>query len=125
MLSWLIIEKVLRGSLQMLGVATGAVVGLARITQGSGYVPIWAAIIIGTLASPICYFALSVVTAQIIGLFVTVALTIAATTAIIFAIKAFMNIKVSTKEEADCLDVAEHGESAYPSFTGMDEVSLM
>lgn len=176
MISWLIIEKVRRGKPTMLGAATGAVVGLATITQGSGYVPIWAAIIIGAAASPICYFAMSVVkkkfgyddsldvfgchgvggiwggiatglfalkslnsstttgaqwnglvfgdtrlfTAQIIGLFVTVGLTVVATAVILYAMKAFMNIRVSTKEEADGLDIAEHGESAYPSFTGMD-----
>ncbi|OJU09537.1 MAG: ammonia permease [Clostridiales bacterium 43-6] len=175
MLSWLIIEKVTRGKPTMLGAATGAVVGLATITQGSGFVPIWAAMIIGTLASPICYFALSVVKAkfgyddsldvfgchgvggiwggiatgifsvtkvygsstgarwnglifgefqlfgvQIAGLLVTVLLSVAGTALIMLVLKAVMKIRVSTKEEADGLDLAEHGESAYPSFTGMD-----
>jgi Amt family ammonium transporter len=29
-------------------------------------------------------------------------------------------IRVSQREEAEGLDITEHGESAYPSFTGMD-----
>ena len=59
MLSWMIIENILKGRPTLLGAATGAVVGLVAITPGAGFVPIWASIIIGALVSPICYFALS------------------------------------------------------------------
>lgn len=55
MLSWMILETFTRGKPTMLGAATGAVVGLATITQSAGFVPLWSAIIIGFLASPICY----------------------------------------------------------------------
>ncbi len=58
LLSWMLIEKILRGSPTLLGAATGAVVGLVAITPGAGFVPIWASIIIGALVSPISYFAL-------------------------------------------------------------------
>ncbi len=58
MLSWMLVEKIKRGKPTMLGAATGAIVGLATITQGAGFVPIWAAIIIGGVASPLCYFAI-------------------------------------------------------------------
>lgn len=58
MLSWMLIERVLRGKPTLLGAATGAVVGLVAITPGAGFVPIWASIIIGAMVSPICYFAL-------------------------------------------------------------------
>lgn len=58
LLSWTLIEKILRGKPTLLGAATGAVVGLVAITPGAGFVPIWASIIIGALVSPICYFAL-------------------------------------------------------------------
>ena len=32
----------------------------------------------------------------------------------------FMDIRVENAEEADGLDIAEHGESAYPAYTGLD-----
>jgi len=34
--------------------------------------------------------------------------------------KLFMDIRVGKSEEADGLDVSEHGETAYPAFTGLD-----
>jgi Amt family ammonium transporter len=39
------------------GIAAGAVAGLAAITPASGYVPPWAAILIGLAAGGLCYFA--------------------------------------------------------------------
>lgn len=36
-------------------------IGLVAITPGCGFVPVWAAFIIGGLASPICYLAVSVI----------------------------------------------------------------
>lgn len=44
-----------------MGTSTGMVIGLVAITPGAGFVPIWSAIIIGGLASPISYFFISVV----------------------------------------------------------------
>jgi len=41
------------------GIAAGAVAGLAAITPASGYVPPWAAIIIGGAAGTLCYFAVN------------------------------------------------------------------
>lgn len=61
MLSWLLIEKVTNGKPTLVGGSTGLVIGLVAITPGAGFVPIWAAIIIGALVSPICYFFISVV----------------------------------------------------------------
>lgn len=58
-LSWMIVEKLLRGKPTLLGAATGAVVGLVAITPGAGFIPVWASIIVGAIASPICFFALS------------------------------------------------------------------
>ena len=43
------------------GASTGLVAGLVGITPGAGFVPIWAAVIIGLTTSPICYFMVSVV----------------------------------------------------------------
>ena len=39
------------------GLAAGAVAGLAAITPASGYVPTWAALVIGGAAGILCYFA--------------------------------------------------------------------
>lgn len=61
MLAWMLIEKVKDGSPTLVGASTGLVVGLVSITPGSGFVPLWAALIIGGLASPISYFFISVV----------------------------------------------------------------
>ena len=61
MLSWMLIERIANGKSTVLGAATGAVCGLASITQGSGYVPIWAAIIVGLVVSPICWTAMSTI----------------------------------------------------------------
>jgi len=61
MLSWMVIDIIKEKKPTVVGAATGAVLGLIAITPGSGYVPIWAAMIIGAAASPISYFAMSVV----------------------------------------------------------------
>lgn len=39
---------------------------------------------------------------------------------ILKVMKLFITIRVESAEEADGLDVAEHGETAYPAFTGLD-----
>lgn len=59
LLSWMLIEYILYKKITMLGAATGGVVGLVAITPGAGFVPLWAAIIIGALVSPICFFFMS------------------------------------------------------------------
>jgi ammonium transporter, Amt family len=61
MLSWMAIDYVREGKPTVVGAVTGAVLGLVAITPAAGFVPIWAAIIIGITVSPICYFAMSVV----------------------------------------------------------------
>lgn len=58
--------------------------------------------------------------AQIISIVITIALAAVGTFTILSLIKLFMPIRVSTKEEALGLDIAEHTELAYPSFTGLD-----
>lgn len=61
MLSWMLIERAKEGKATLVGASTGLVIGLVAITPGSGFVPIWASIVIGALASPISYFCISVV----------------------------------------------------------------
>ena len=61
MLSWMLIEKLHNGRPSLVGASTGLVIGLVAITPGAGFVPIWAAIIIGALVSPICYFFITLI----------------------------------------------------------------
>lgn len=61
LLSWTLIEVVKNGKPTLVGASTGMVIGLVAITPGAGFVPVWAAIIIGGLVSPICYFFINVI----------------------------------------------------------------
>ncbi|WP_444641362.1 ammonium transporter [Caproiciproducens sp. R1] len=61
MLSWLVIEVITSGKPTIVGASTGLVIGLVAITPGAGFVPVWAALVIGAIVSPICYFFITVV----------------------------------------------------------------
>lgn len=61
LLSWILIEVIKNGKPTLVGTSTGLVIGLVAITPGAGFVPIWAAIIIGALVSPICYYFINVI----------------------------------------------------------------
>lgn len=56
-ITWLIIEWIREGKPKFVGLMTGAVAGLATITPAAGFVPLWAAIVIGIAAGSICYIA--------------------------------------------------------------------
>jgi len=58
--------------------------------------------------------------AQIEGIVITVVFAAVMTFIILKVMKLFMTIRVEGSEEADGLDVAEHGETAYPAFNGLD-----
>ena len=55
--TWVIIEWLHIGKPKLLGLLTGSVAGLATITPCAGFVPIWAAPIIGIVAGGGCYLA--------------------------------------------------------------------
>jgi Amt family ammonium transporter len=57
-LSWILIEKIIRGKPTTLGAASGAVAGLVAITPAAGFVEPLAAIAIGGIAGIICYLAI-------------------------------------------------------------------
>ena len=59
MLSWMMMDILMAEKPTLVGCVTGLVVGLVAITPGAGFVPFWAALIIGFVGSPICYFMIS------------------------------------------------------------------
>ncbi|HIX82293.1 MAG TPA: ammonium transporter [Candidatus Erysipelatoclostridium merdavium] len=59
MLSWMAMDVWMNKKPTLVGSVTGLIVGLVAITPGAGYVPIWSAIIIGIVGSPICYLMIS------------------------------------------------------------------
>ncbi len=174
LLSWMIIERVKVGKPTLVGACTGLVAGLVVITPAAGFVEPWAAVIMGFIVSPCCYFAISVckkkigyddaldafgchcvggivggiltglfcvpalswtdhgglfytgdpslLGSQILGILVTIAFVAIADLVLGIIIKAFFkgSLRVSEDEEAQGLDVAAHGESAYPAFIGLD-----
>lgn len=172
MLSWMAIDMIRDGKPTVIGACTGAVLGLVAITPGAGFVPLWSAIIIGIVVSPICYFMMSAVKkhfgyddaldafgchgvggiwggiatgifaqksingvarwngliygdyhlflAQIISIVATIAVAMVGTLICASIVKLFTPLRVSEHDERVGLDESQHGESAYPSFNGLD-----
>ena len=60
-LVWITIEWIKFGKPSLVGIATGAIAGLATITPGSGFVGPAGALVYGFLAGIICYFAINIV----------------------------------------------------------------
>lgn len=59
MITWLLLEQFLRDKPTAVGAATGAVAGLVGITPAAGFVSPVAAILIGSMTSVCCFFAIS------------------------------------------------------------------
>ncbi len=57
--TWLIIEWSKARKPKFIGLLTGAVAGLATITPAAGFVPLWAAAVIGIVAGLVCYYAVA------------------------------------------------------------------
>jgi ammonium transporter, Amt family len=172
MISWMVLEMIISGKPTALGAATGLVVGLVAITPGAGFVPVWAAIIIGLAVSPLCWIGVSIIkeklgyddaldafgchgiggiwggiatglfaqtainpvakynglffgdwhliVSQLIAISTTIVLAVVGTFVLLKLIRLVMPIRVTARDEADGLDGSQHGESAYPSFMGLD-----
>jgi Amt family ammonium transporter len=56
-MAWVVIEWIREKKPKFVGLLTGSIAGLATITPCAGFVPLWAAPIIGTLAGIVCYLA--------------------------------------------------------------------
>ncbi len=174
LVSWMVVERVKVGKPTLVGAATGLVAGLVVITPAAGFVEPWAALVMGAVVSPACYFAIAVakrrigyddaldafgchcvggvvgglltglfcvpelswtdqggllytgdaglLAAQVLGIMVTVAFVVVLDLALGLIVRACFkgSLRVSEAEEAQGLDVAAHGESAYPAFVGLD-----
>lgn len=171
LLSWMLIDVVRKRRPNLISSCTGVVVGLVAITPGAGFVPVWASLIIGLTAGPVCYYGIIMVKQKLkiddaldafgchgiggiwggimTGVFANPAINSAATNglwygearqffaqigAIVISIlvavvgslvcvgitRAFTQLRVSRREELIGLDISQHGENAYPSFTGLD-----
>ena len=64
-LSWMVVDKLSTGKSTLVGACTGLVAGLVVITPAAGFVEAWAAIIMGIIVSPICYFCVSKLKARL------------------------------------------------------------
>ena len=174
LVSWMIVERVKVGKPTLVGAATGLVAGLVVITPAAGFVEPWAALVMGLIVSPICYFAISFCKAkigyddaldafgchavggivggictgifcvpelswtdfggliytgdasllgsQILGILITIVFVGVCDVILGLIVKACFkgSLRVSEEEEAQGLDVAAHGESAYPAYIGLD-----
>ncbi|MDK1490938.1 ammonium transporter [Sinorhizobium sp. 7-81] len=60
-ISWAVVETLVRGKASMLGAASGAVAGLVAVTPAAGFAGPMGAIVLGLIVSPVCYFFVDVV----------------------------------------------------------------
>lgn len=174
LLTWMAVERIKVGKPTLVGACTGLVAGLVAITPAAGFVEPWAAILMGIIVAPCCYFAISklkrligyddaldafgchsiggivggiltglfcvpelswtdfggllytgdpsLLISQVLGILVTLAFVVVAGLILGFIVKAVFrgSLRVSADDEAAGLDVAVHGESAYPAYLGLD-----
>ncbi|MEZ4357766.1 MAG: ammonium transporter [Eubacteriales bacterium] len=66
------------------------------------------------------FFGGSLLLPQLASIGVTIGIAVAGTFIIMKVLKLFKGSRVSARNESEGLDYSEHGESAYPSFTGLD-----
>ncbi|MFZ9979183.1 MAG: ammonium transporter [Opitutales bacterium] len=59
-LTWAFVEKLHRGKVSVLGLCSGAIAGLATVTNAAGFVSAGSAVIIGLLAGGVSYWACSI-----------------------------------------------------------------
>lgn len=59
--------------------------------------------------------------AQLEGILITIVIAVVGTLLCVAVVRIFTPLRVSLKEEQLGLDVTQHGENAYPSFSGLDQ----
>jgi Amt family ammonium transporter len=169
LVSWMALDVMMNKKPTLVGACTGAVAGLVGITPGAGFVPIWAAFVIGALVSPVCYGGIVLIkqrlrlddaldafgchgiggifgglmtglladplvggvagllfgdpmqlARQALAALISIAVAAVGTWACASVVKLVCGLRVERYEELVGLDVSQHGESAYPSFNGLD-----
>jgi Amt family ammonium transporter len=60
-LCWAVLEAMFRGKASMLGAASGMIAGLVAVTPAAGFIGPVGAIVLGIIASAVCYFCVQVV----------------------------------------------------------------
>lgn len=58
-ISWLLVERIVRGKASVLGAASGAVAGLVVITPAAGFVTVSGALIMGLIGGVVCFWGIS------------------------------------------------------------------
>jgi Amt family ammonium transporter len=89
---------------------------------------IWGGLLTGVFVNPsinggkpgLIYGEFTQFFAQVEGILITFVIVVLGTLLCAWAVKMLMPLRVERKEELIGLDISEHGESAYPSFTGLD-----
>ena len=66
-------------------------------------------------------FACYLFAAQLVGILVTAAVAVVGTLICVAIVRLFTTLRVDKREEQLGLDISQHGESAYPSFNGLDQ----
>ncbi|MGI9109941.1 MAG: ammonium transporter, partial [Opitutales bacterium] len=160
-LAWAAVEKLHRGKVSVLGLCSGAIAGLATVTNAAGFVTGGCAVVIGLLAGTISYWACSMLKpkfgyddaldtfgvhgvggtlgalatallmngsaneaggklvgngllkGQILAMLLCVALSLAMTWIIAKIVAKTTGLRPSEEEEAQGLDIADHGEEGY------------
>jgi Amt family ammonium transporter len=64
-LAWMAAERIRNGRASALGAISGAVAGLATVTQGAGFVQPFSAVLIGFVAGAVCYVMVSTVKSRL------------------------------------------------------------
>ena len=59
MVCWMVIDRIRTGHATLVGACTGIIAGLVAITPAAGFVDVWAAVVMGLIVSPVCYFAIA------------------------------------------------------------------
>ena len=159
-LAWAAVEIFHRGKPSVLGLCSGAIAGLATITNAAGFVSTGSAVLIGVLAGVLSYAACSylksklkyddaldtfgvhgvggtigaiatallvspqvnpategivssVIKGQLIAMGVCILLSIVATALIALVVQKTIGLRPTEEEEAQGLDIADHGEEGY------------
>jgi ammonium transporter, Amt family len=60
-LSWCLLEWIRNGKPTLFGIMTGIIAGLATVTPGAGFVSVGASVIIGILASVLCFISIAII----------------------------------------------------------------